>query len=324
MFTIKYQHTVLVCLVFCMLQIRVGAQKQIAITIDDPTTKATPKLNWQERDSFILKALDHHNITAALFICGMRVDNSEGRVLMNNWDSKDHLMCNHSYSHLYYNSTTATASVFISDFKKTDPIIRVYRNYTQLFRFPYLKEGSSAEKRNSMRAALKHEGYNNGYVTIDASDWYIDAQLTKTLNQDFHADLTAFKEYYVEHILDRANYYDSLAQVVFQRNIKHTLLLHHSLLNALFLEDLLAALKANDWKLIDAKRAFEDDVFKEQPDIEPCGESIVWQCARQIDSIAKTLRYPAEDAAYEKLPLENYLKKYTERAKQKQALSTYR
>ena len=109
MFTIKYQHTVLVCLFFCMLQIRVGAQKQIAITIDDPTTKATPKLNWQERDSFILKALDHHNITAALFICGMRVDNSEGRVLMNNWDSKDYLMCNHSYSHLYYNSTTATA-----------------------------------------------------------------------------------------------------------------------------------------------------------------------------------------------------------------------
>ena len=97
----------------------------------------------------------------------------------------------------------------------------------------------------------------------------------------------------------------------------HTLLIHHSLLNALFLDDVLVALKAKGWKLIDAEKAYEDDVFKNQPDIEPCGESIVWQCAKQVKSISKTLRYPAEDAAYEKLPLDNYLKEYKERTSQK-------
>lgn len=287
------------------------AQKQISITIDDPTTIETPKLNFQERNDLILKTLDKHKIKAALFVCGMRIDNANGRNLLDKWDSKNHLICNHSYSHLYYNSKTS--AIFIADFMKGDSIIRNYNNYTKLFRFPYLKEGNTASKRDSMRVAMKNEGYRNGYVTIDASDWYINAQIKKELKKDINADLTPYKEYYIKHILDRANYYDSLTQKLFNRDIKHTLLIHHSLLNALFLDDLLTALEINGWKLIDAKTAYQDKIHLEQPKIEPCGESIVWQCAKQVEEISNTLRYPAEDAQYEKKPLDNYLKEYKKR-----------
>lgn len=286
------------------------AQREIAITIDDPNTKKTSILNWQDRDNAILKTLGKHNISAALFVCGMRVDDQNGKTLLSKWDSKKHLICNHSYSHLYYNSKFKTSNVFIADFKKGDSIIRHYKNYTKLFRFPYLKEGNTAEKRDSMRTAMKVEGYRNGYVTVDASDWYIDAQIQVALKKDINTDLTPYKEYYIQHILERANYYDSVAHLVFKRDLKHTLLIHHSLLNALFLDDLLIALKANGWKLIDAKKAFKDQAFQKQPDIEPCGESIVWQCAKEIEEISKTLRFPAEDEEYEKENLEIYVKEY--------------
>jgi hypothetical protein len=103
--------------------------------------------------------------------------------------------------------------------------------------------------------------------------------------------------------LNRAHYYDSLAIHVFKRNIKHTLLIHHSLLNALFLDDLLIALKKSGWQLIDAKNAYQDEVFNLQPLIEPCGESLVWQYARLDVTIADRLRYPAEDGKYEEEPL---------------------
>lgn len=313
----RNKKTILAVIFFCILNISTFAQKQISITIDDPTTKETPKLNWLERDSIILKTLDLHKIKAALFVCGMRVDNSNGKVLLNNWDSKNHLICNHSYSHLYYNSKSITSEIYIADFKKGDSIIRNYKNYNQLFRFPFLKEGNSVEKRDSIRAVMKNEGYKNGYVTIDASDWFIDAQLTSALHKDINTDLTPYKEYYIKHILDRANYYDSLAHLVFKRDIKHTLLIHHSLLNALFLNDLLNELKANGWELIDAKDAFTDEVFQLQPSIVPCGESIIWQCSKQIDWISKVLRYPAEDGEYEKAPLESYLEQYKKRTNQK-------
>jgi hypothetical protein len=176
-----------------------------------------------------------------------------------------------------------------------------------------LKEGNTASKRDSMRIAMQNEGYRNGHVTIDASDWYINAQITNKLKEDINTDLTPYKQYYINHILDRANYYDSLAVKLFNRDIKHTLLIHHSLLNALFLDDLLIALKTNGWTLIDAKTAYEDNIYLEQPENEPCGESIVWQCAKLSEEISKTLRYPAEDGKYEKEPLENYIKENEKR-----------
>ncbi|WP_296151154.1 hypothetical protein, partial [uncultured Flavobacterium sp.] len=195
--------------------------------------------------------------------------------------------------------------------------IKNYKNYTKLFRFPYLKEGNTIAKRDSMRMTLETSAYKNGHVTIDASDWYIDAQIAIALKKDSNADLTAYKEYYIKHILDRANYYDSLAHLVFKRDIKHTLLLHHSLLNALFLDDLLTALKANGWKLIDAKKAYKDSVFSKKPQIQPCGESLVWQSAKEIEELSKNLRYPGEDEVYEKEPLEKYIKEYELRIREK-------
>ena len=298
-----------------LMQISAFAQKEIAITIDDPNTTETFKLNWQERNNSILKTLDKHKIKAALFVCGMRVNDSNGKELLNKWDIKNHLICNHSYSHLYFNSKSKTSEIFIADFNKGDSLIRNFKNYTKLFRFPYLKEGNTAQKRDSMRVAMKTDGYKNGYVTIDASDWYIDAQISIALKKDINTDLTPYKEYYINHILDRAKYYDSLAHLVFKRDIKHTLLIHHSLLNALFLDDLLIALNENGWKLINAKEAYYDVISSQQPLIEPCGESIVWQCAELIEEISKTLRYPGEDEEYEKEPLEKYIEEYELRMK---------
>ena len=298
-----------------LMQISAFAQKEIAITIDDPNTTETFKLNWQERNNSILKTLDKHKIKAALFVCGMRVNDLNGKELLNKWDKKNHLICNHSYSHLYFNSKSKTSEIFIADFNKGDNFIRNFKNYTKLFRFPYLKEGNTAQKRDSMRVAMKTDGYKNGYVTIDASDWYIDAQISIALKKDINTDLTPYKEYYINHILDRAKYYDSLAHLVFKRDIKHTLLIHHSLLNALFLDDLLIALNENGWKLINAKEAYNDVISSQQPLIEPCGESIVWQCAEQIEEFSKTLRYPGEDEEYEKEPLEKYIEEYELRMK---------
>jgi peptidoglycan-N-acetylglucosamine deacetylase len=147
------------------------AQKQMAITIDDPNTYSTPLLGWEERNKYILTALDRHGIQAALFVCGMRIDDAQGRELLRTWDEKKHLICNHSYAHGYYNGPSMTCKAFASDFVKNDGLLQPYSNYTRLFRFPFLKEGATAQKRDSMRAMLSKYGYRNGYVTVDASDW---------------------------------------------------------------------------------------------------------------------------------------------------------
>jgi hypothetical protein len=79
---------------------------------------------------------------------------------------------------------------------------------------------------------------------------------------------------------------------------KHNILIHHNLLNALFLKDLIRHFESKGWKLIDAKDAFKDSIYKSKPKTIPSGESVVWALAKE--KWIQGLRYPAEDGKYEK------------------------
>jgi hypothetical protein len=76
------------------------------------------------------------------------------------------------------------------------------------------------------------------------------------------------------------------------------LLLHHNLINALFLKDVIQMFRDKGWTLIDSEAAFKDPVYALRPDIVPAGESILWALAKQKG--VPDLRYPGEDDIYEK------------------------
>lgn len=286
---------------------------KISITIDDPAVDSALIVDWQQKDNAILEIFDQFGIKAALFVCGKRIDNNDGRKLLQKWDSKGHMICNHSYSHSYFHSKKISLQEFENDFLRCDSIIRNYSNFFPLFRFPYLKEGDTPEKRDGFRKFLKQNNYFPGYVSIDASDWYIDGRMKDTVRADPNADLKPYREYYVEHILNRAVFYDSLALDITGRHVKHTLLLHHNLINALFLGDLLRVFIEKGWQLVDAKDAFNDEIFSKQPNILPAGESIIWALAKESGKYENRLRYPGEDGDYEEESLNKLINSYLQK-----------
>jgi hypothetical protein len=162
-----------------------------------------------------------------------------------------------------------------------------------------LKEGDTAIKRDAVRAFLKQHGYSIGHVTIDASDWAVENRLSERLIKDPAADVRPYRDFYLSHMWERAVYYDDLAQKALERSVKHTILMHYNLLNALFLGDLLDMFKSKGWKLINASDAFSDPVFSAEPKIVPAGESIVWAIAKEAGKFDSILRYPGEDSEYE-------------------------
>ena len=85
---------------------------------------------------------------------------------------------------------------------------------------------------------------------------------------------------------------------VIGRSPKHTILIHHNLLNALFLEDLIKYFLSKGWFLVDSENAFTDQIFKAEPNTLPSGEGIIWAMAKEQQ--VEGLRYPAEDSRYEK------------------------
>ena len=272
---------------------------QFSITMDDFHWQNAVKLTASERNDSILSALQSHSIKAALFVVGRNIESPEGKQLLSAWDKAGHLIGNHTYSHRNYNAPAAVVAEYQQDILRAEALLKDFPRFRKYFRFPMLKEGDTEAKRDAMRSFLAQHGYRTGHVTIDNSDWAIDNRLTARLKKDAAADVKPYRDYYLEHVWERAEYYDSLAKRVLGRPVKHTVLVHFNLLNGLFLGDLIEMFKSKGWQPIDAEEAFDDPVFSAKPKVVPAGESIVWSLAKEKGTIAKSLRYPAEDSQYE-------------------------
>ena len=276
---------------------KTAAAPQFAITMDDFNWRNAVHLTAADRNRAILEVLNANGRKAALFVIGRNADDNDGKALLQSWDDARHIIGNHTYSHRALNSVTSAD--FEQDIARAENILKSYKQFQKLFRFPALKEGDTAAKRDDVRAFLKSHGYRTGHVTIDNSDWIVDQRLTARLGKDPKADVKPYRDFYLEHMWDRAAYYDSLAKKVTGRPVKHTVLMHFNLLNGLFLGDLIEMFKRKGWQLIDAEEAFTDPIFRAEPNTLPAGESIVWSLAKEKGTIAKSLRYPAEDGDYE-------------------------
>lgn len=278
----------------------VKAKPKISFTFDDGQTNDIGEYKLEIWNQLLLDNLKKHNLKVILFSSGANKSSEKGRYVLTSWNNEGHLISNHSFTHPNFNSKNTSLDTFKNELTQNDSIIKKYSNYFPYFRFPYLKEGDTNEKIEGFRAFMTEQGYKNGHVSIDGSDWYIDSRLIKRLKEDPKADISGFRDYYKDHLLNRAVFYDSLAYQLTNRRIKHVLLLHHNLAAALFLDDLIKHFKNNGWEVIDADKAYEDKIYNEVPNNIPAGESLIWALAKQSGEFERVLRYPAEDGRYEK------------------------
>lgn len=272
---------------------------EISITMDDFNIQESTLLNSRERNDRILGALKKNRIEAGLFVSCTFIQEKIGRDLLQEWNAHGHLIGNHTFSHYKYGAKMSLEA-YVEDILKCEDVLKRYSKFSKIFRFPYLAEGDTARKRDDMRLWLSKSGYKNGYATVDSSDWYIDQRMREKLKVDPQFDLTKYRDFYLEHIWDRSKYYNELSKKVLGREVKHTLVIHFNLLNALFLGDLVEMFKKRGWVVIDASRAFSDPVFSLYPKSIPSGQSVIWALAKESGKFEDQLRYPGEDGVYEK------------------------
>jgi peptidoglycan/xylan/chitin deacetylase (PgdA/CDA1 family) len=290
----------LLLVILVILELAPLAHSQsVALSFDDgPRLDRNVRMDAAAKNRAILKALKKAKILSVLFVAGRRVDSPEGLALTRAWGEDGHCLANHSYAHGYYHSETATLSGFEADFLKNEALLERLPNYTKWFRFPFLKEGDTAAKRDGARVFLAFQGHRNGHVSIDASDWYYDQRLQNRLAHEPGADPAPYRKAYLGHLWDRTRYYQGLAWKVLGRDVRHVLLLHHNLINALFLSDVIQMYQEKVWTIVSPAEAYDDPVYRLEPQVLPAGESLLWSLAREkgVDG----LRYPGEDERYEK------------------------
>jgi peptidoglycan-N-acetylglucosamine deacetylase len=278
----------------------IAVSQSIALTFDDgPNMADNIVLTAAERNEAILAQLAEAHLKSILFVT--RTDtNTERNDLIRAWGTAGHQIGNHTATHP--NFAEVSLAEYERQFQFCDQAIRDMPGFTSRFRFPYLQEGDTSEKRDGFRAFLDSNHYRMGPVSVDTSDWYYSQRLSARLQKNPRTDRLPYRDAYLRHLYDRTQYYDGLSRTVLGRSVAHVLLLHHNLVNALFLKDVIQMFRDKGWTVIDSETAFRDPVYAIRPNILPAGQSILWALAKQNG--IPGLRYPGEDDVYEKTILD--------------------
>jgi peptidoglycan-N-acetylglucosamine deacetylase len=245
--------------------------QQVAITIDDlPSHGALPPgMTRTEVARSILKALkDAHAPKVYGFVNAKKLEqHPEDIEVLKLWRGAGFPLGNHTYAHLSLNASTAEE--FDRNVAAAEPELKslMGRQDWHWFRYPYLWEGDTLEKRHAVRQYLKDHKYHVAQVTLDFEDYLWNGPYARCAERNDTASLEWLKTSYLataaEYIaLDRA-----MAKLIYGREIKHVLLLHIGGFETVILPQLLDYLKQQDFKLITLPEAEKDPAYKSDPDL---------------------------------------------------------
>ncbi|WP_089131828.1 polysaccharide deacetylase family protein [Sphingorhabdus sp. SMR4y] len=246
-----------------------ASDKRIAFSFDDAPRGGGAFLDPDERPKLLIEALQTAGIDQAAFFI------NTGRITADDNDAADiaayagagHVLANHTARHSKLSSVSV--ETFLADIDAAEAWLKDKPNYRPWFRFPFLDEGrTNRAKRDAVRAGLKQRGLMNGYVTVDASDWYLEDMAISAAKAGKLMDWNALRDLFVESYVESAEFSDELARRTLDRAPVQMILLHETDLAAMFVDDLAAALKKRGWTIVSADEAYRDPIAYMEPDVD--------------------------------------------------------
>ena len=250
--------------------------KRIALSFDDAPRGPGAFLDADIRPQLLTAALQKAGVKQAVFFTNPgRIDASnDAAPQLRGYAAAGHALANHTATHPVLSDVSADR--FLADIDAAEAWLKPEKGYRPWFRFPQLDEGGKdVAKRDSVRAGLKARGLRNGYVTADGWDWYLESLAIRAKKSGKRIDQNALRDLYVETHVLAADFADGLARRALGRAPAHMLLQHETDLAALYVEDLVTALRADGWTIISADEAYRDPMGKEQPVIADANGTLI-------------------------------------------------
>ncbi|MEE9433686.1 MAG: polysaccharide deacetylase family protein [Sphingorhabdus sp.] len=243
-----------------------AGDKRIAISFDDAPRGAGAFLNVKQRPAMLIAALGRAKVKQAAFFANPgRIDASNGHAAaIQAYADAGHVIANHTANHLALSKVSAER--FLADIDEAEAWLKPHKNYRPWLRFPRLDQGGrNAAKRDAVRAGMKTRGLRHGYVTADGWDWFIESMTIKAAKAGRPMDMAALRDFYIETHVEAADFADKLSRRALGRAPVHMLLLHETDLAALYVEDLVKALRADGWKIVSADSVYADPMADAKP-----------------------------------------------------------
>ncbi|MEM1440285.1 MAG: polysaccharide deacetylase family protein [Pseudomonadota bacterium] len=269
--------------------------RRITITFDDAPRSAGAFMSAEQRTTLLLESLAAGGVDEAVFFVttgNLEKRGEPGAARLRRYTDAGHTLANHSHVHASANRTDAAA--FVSDIAKAQRGLAGFDNVVPFFRFPFLHEGNTRERRDAIRAGLAKLSLTNGYVTVDNYDYYLQYLFDEAVKAKRPIDLDAWRDVYVEVLMAAVGFYDDIAQRTLGRSPVHVILLHENDLAALFVDDLAAALRGEGWEIVPATEAYDDSIAEVVPDTLLLGQGRVAAIAATQGVAYRELIHPYE------------------------------
>ena len=277
------------------------AKLKVALTFDDlPLNGALPlgaKQSDFARDT--IKVLKKHRIPPSYgFINARQLErNPDGAMALQIWVDGGHPLANHTYNHLDF--TKNSVEDFQREILRNEPVLELLMAPVQKtvggkhdwrwFRYPYLHEGDTLEKRRAVRAFLATNGYRIAQTTLDFEDYYWNSAYARCWMRKDDASIEWLRESYRTAARDFTRFQIQNSRAVFGRDIHHVMLLHLGAFSSHILPDLFRILDEEGFEIVTLEEAQKDPAYDYDPDFaHPRGGTLV-----ELGMQAKKIPWPA-------------------------------
>jgi peptidoglycan-N-acetylglucosamine deacetylase len=182
------------------------------------------------------------------------------------WREAGQPLGNHTLDHMSLNSNPVAA--FEENVRKNEATLQelMGKKDWHWFRYPYLDEGDTLEKRRAARAYLKEHGYRIAQVSIDFEDYAWNAPYARCSDKKDEKAIAWLKESYLNTAAEYVRLGREMSKELFNRDMKYVLLMHIGAFDAEMLPRLLAQLKQEGFKFITLEEAQKDPAYEIDPD----------------------------------------------------------
>jgi peptidoglycan/xylan/chitin deacetylase (PgdA/CDA1 family) len=174
---------------------------------------------------------------------------------------------NHTFSHP--SLTTTTPAAFEHEIALNEPLLRTYagKRDWHWFRYPYLEEGETPQKRDAVRDWLRAHGYRVAEVTLtfEDDDWSDPYDRCRAKHNE--AEIEWLKQSYLENATEFIRLGREEEQIAFGHEIPSVLVLHATTMTTLMLPSLLDQLRAQGFRFTSLARAERNPAYALDPGV---------------------------------------------------------
>lgn len=247
-------------------------QRKMAVTVDD-----LPVVHYgiedpeylEEITLKLLNTFEKYHIPAIGYVNETKLyedgelDSSKVK-LLELWLRRGFELGNHTFSHPNYHNVAFgdfTADVLKGE-EITKPLAQKYDLPYRYFRHPYLRIGRSQEHADSLTHFLNANNYTVAPVTIDNEDYLFAKAYHNAYIKNDKQLMEKVGSTYVDYMEKKLRFYEQSSHTLFERNIAQTLLIHASLLNADYLDELAELYIEYGYTFISQEEVLKDEAYQ--------------------------------------------------------------